>query len=232
MANYKNIIPFIRKVEGGLSKAQTDMARLHPVPDGSGYHTNKGITWQTWSSVFGSDANSIKRFYAMSDADWESIYKNLYWDKINGDNINSQRIADTLVNWAWGAGLYPPISTIQTLVNTKPDGNFGNNTLGLVNSSDEPTLYEKLKNSAYNWFSNLGNKPAYAANKAGWLNRLSDLASYVEKGVGQAVVSAEKGVEQTGSSVISIAKRNPIPTAIVTALTLISIYALLKSVKK
>ncbi len=84
MANYKNIIPFIQQQEGGLSKAITDTASAHPVPDGSGYHTNKGITWQTWSGVFGTGADSIQRFYNMSEEDWETIYKKYYWDSING----------------------------------------------------------------------------------------------------------------------------------------------------
>jgi lysozyme family protein len=232
MANYKNIIPFFRKKEGGLSKAITDAARAHPVPDGSGYHTNKGITWQTWSSVFGTDADSVKRFYAMSDADWETIYKKYYWDSIMGDQINSQRIADTMVNWVWGSGQYWPVSNLQKILGINADGSFGNQTLQAVNSADESSLYNELKTTSFNWFTQLGNQPAYAANKAGWLNRLNSLASYVEKGVSETVASATKGVEETGSSIVKIAKSNPIPTAIITALTLISIYAILKSLNK
>jgi lysozyme family protein len=222
MADFKNLIPFIRKEEGLLSKAQTDMARFHPVPDGSGYHTNKGVTWQTWSSVFGSDANSIKRFYAMSDADWESIYKKLYWDKINGDQINSQRIADTLLNWVWGAGLYTPVTIIQRLVNVKkPDGILGAETVRLINSAEESTLYKNLKDSSYNWFSKLGDNPKYSANKTGWLNRLSNLASYVEKGVSKTISTTKEKI-----------KTNPIPSIVITTLLLVSIFAIYKTIKR
>ena len=53
MADYKNIVAFIRKVEGGLSSAQTDSAKQNPSPCGNGkngkpYHTNKGIQWITF----------------------------------------------------------------------------------------------------------------------------------------------------------------------------------------
>lgn len=175
MANYKNIIPWIKKWEGGLSKAQTDEARLNPVPDGSGYHTNKGITWNTWQSVFGSSADSIKRFYQMSDADWQVIYKKYYWDAIGGDYINSQAIADILVNWAWGSWVYTPSVTIQSIVGTSQDGIIGKKTIEAINKGNQQDIYEKLKNANIDFFDKLSKNPKYAANRGGWFNRLNDL---------------------------------------------------------
>lgn len=175
MANYKNIIPWIKKWEGGLSKAQTDEARLNPVPDGSGYHTNKGITWNTWQSVFGSSADSIKRFYQMSDADWQVIYKKYYWDAIGGDYINSQAIADILVNWAWGSWVYTPSVTIQSIVGTSQDGIIGKKTIEAINKGNQQDIYEKLKNANIDFFDKLSKNPKYAANRRGWFNRLNDL---------------------------------------------------------
>jgi hypothetical protein len=56
MADYKNLVPFILKSEGGLSSAQTDNARLNPSPCGNGkngkpYHTNEGVTWSAFKSL-------------------------------------------------------------------------------------------------------------------------------------------------------------------------------------
>jgi hypothetical protein len=51
MANYLLFVPVLKKYEGGLSKAKTDTASKNPVPDGSGYHTNKGITWSTFKAM-------------------------------------------------------------------------------------------------------------------------------------------------------------------------------------
>jgi lysozyme family protein len=42
MSNFQHLTPFILKSEGGLSKKPKDSASAHPVPDGSGYHTNIG----------------------------------------------------------------------------------------------------------------------------------------------------------------------------------------------
>ena len=55
MADYRNIISFIKSKEGGLSSATTDTASRNPSPCGNGsngqpYHTNKGVTWSTFSS--------------------------------------------------------------------------------------------------------------------------------------------------------------------------------------
>jgi lysozyme family protein len=174
MADYRLIVPFIKGKEGGLSKATSDTASAHPVPDGSGYHTNKGITWTAWEGVFGNGADSIKRFYAMSDADWGKVYKEEYWDKIGGDKINSQRIADTLVHWAWGSGISTPSKAIQNIVGTTPDGQIGDKTINAINNSNEPDTFAKIKQAHIDHWTNLLKSPKYSMNK-GWIPRLNDL---------------------------------------------------------
>ena len=175
MANPTKIIPFILKWEGGLSKATTDTASNNPVPDGSGNHTNKGITWTTWSSRYGVSSDSINRFYKMTQADWASIFLPLFWNKLNASKINSQRIADILVNWGWAAGTHTPAVTVQRLVNVEPDGIIGNNTITAINKANEPQLFAALQNANYQFFNELGQRPQYSANLRGWINRLNDL---------------------------------------------------------
>lgn len=183
MANYKNIISFIKQVEGGLSKNPNDQAAKYSVPDGSGYHTNKGITWQTWTNKFGSSPASIKRFYTMADNDWNIIFKDYYWDAIKGDQIKSQKIADTLVNWAWGSGVYIPTKNLQSILNVSPTGYFGSITLKALNMANENDVYNQLKNKQYLFFNQLGNDPRFSMFKTGWINRLNALATYVEVGI-------------------------------------------------
>ena len=175
MTDHKNIIPFILKWEGGLSRNTKDKASAYPVPDGSGYHTNKGITWAVWSSKYGSTPNSITRFYAMNNSDWSSIFKPLYWDAIKGDDIKSQAIADLLVNWAWGSGIYTPVATLQKILGVQIDGKVGPKTIAALNGSDQGEVFNKLKASNIAFFNNLSNNPAYAMFKTGWFNRLNDL---------------------------------------------------------
>lgn len=112
MANYKLIIPHVKKNEGGLADTLKDTnPAKNPSPiknpkTGLYYHTNKGIIWSTW--VAWSKKKGIpvdaQRWYRMSDADWEDVMKTLFWDSIDGDKINSQAIAEILFEAVWGSG--------------------------------------------------------------------------------------------------------------------------------
>lgn len=106
MADFKRIIPLIKVKEGGLSKDPKDNAARRPVPDGSGNHTNKGITWGTFvdnAKALGYQPTTAL-FYQMPDNVWERIFKRLYWDAINGDNINSLGVAFAMTDFAFNSG--------------------------------------------------------------------------------------------------------------------------------
>jgi lysozyme family protein len=182
MANHLNIIPFIKAAEGGLSKNPKDQAAAYPVPDGSGYHTNKGITWRTWSNNFGNTQASIYGFYNMTDANWEYIFKKYYWDLIKGDQINSQKIADILANWIWMSGTYTPVKNLQYILGVNQDGILGPNTLKALNNSNQTDTYNKLKGLQTAFFNNLGNQQGYTTFKTGWLNRLKNLFALTDGG--------------------------------------------------
>ena len=145
MTNYLKMVPFIKKWEGGISKDKRDQCAKDPLPDGSGYHTNKGICWMTFKAVFGSSPEAVKRFYTMNDEDWGKVYKGLFWDKMKGDEIKSQKVADIIVHWAWGSGQSIPSKTIQTIVGVTADGSIGPKTIAAINAMDEATLVAKSK---------------------------------------------------------------------------------------
>jgi len=168
------MVPFIKKWEGGISKATTDQCSKDPLPDGSGYHTNKGICWMTFKTVFGSGPDAVKKFYAMNDEDWGKVYKGLFWDKMKGDEIKSQKVADILVHWAWGSGAVIPTKTIQSIVGVVADGSIGPKTVAAINAMDEATLVAKLKERNYAFYEGLVAQPKYAMYKAGWFNRLNE----------------------------------------------------------
>lgn len=182
MANSTKIVPFILKWEGGLSKNPADTAALYPVPDGSGYHTNKGITWRTWSGKYGTSDESIKRFYAMSQTDWNTIFKPLFWDALQLDKVNSQRIADVLANWAWGSGPGAAAKAIQKIVGVTADGVIGPQTIKAINAAPEQQTFDKLKAANVAFFNQLVQQPQYSDFKKGWFNRLDDLYNnYIKK---------------------------------------------------
>lgn len=174
MADYKQMVSWIKKWEGGLSKATTDSASKDPVPDGSGYHTNKGVTWTTFKSLaskLGYDATPAL-FYKMPDDIWGKIFKIGYWDPIAGDNIKSQAIAETMADWAWGAGPGTAVKNLKKYLGVTQTTTMDSATLALVNSKDEQSFLKGLSDYKKNWYLTLPNQQA---NYAGWANRLNDL---------------------------------------------------------
>lgn len=200
MADLNLLIPKIKKLEGGLSKAKTDSASKDPVPDGSGYHTNKGITWKTFKAmapVLGYTA-SPTLFYKMPDNIWTAILKKGYWDRVCGDALRSQSIAEMLTDAIW-AGAYNAIYAIKEVqrelnnygYNLSVDGIMGAKTVAAINDSLLHGLEKTILTAAYNGrkkhFEMLG-----GANLTGWMNRLNSLYGQVLAYIGKSVTALKK----------------------------------------
>jgi lysozyme family protein len=172
MADLKLIIPFIKKAEGGYVNDPLD----------KGGETMQGITYAVWCSVFGPNAH--ERFIKMAATDWEQLFKTLFWDKIQGDKINSQRIANTVVDWVWGSGLYYPKLNLQIILknlgsNIKLDSIFGNGTLSALNSADEDAVYKALISKRFDFIDNIvAHNPSQVRFVQGWKNRLNALDKF------------------------------------------------------
>lgn len=184
MADYKQITSFIRKWEGGLSKSKTDTASSYPVPDGSGNHTNKGITWKTFESLapkLGYKATP-QLFYAMPDDIWGKIFKQGYWDVIRGDEIKSQAIAETLIDFAWNAGPGRAVQQLQKYLGLPVTFRMDNVTLLRINNANEQALHEGFSERKKAWYKGLKNQQA---NQAGWKKRLDDLYTVTKEKLGK-----------------------------------------------
>jgi lysozyme family protein len=187
MAVYTKIVSFIKAKEGGLSSATTDTASNNPSNCGNGsngrpYHTNKGVTWSTFkglSSKLGYSA-TCDNFKKMPNDIWGKIYKDGYWNPMQGDRIKNQAIANTFVEMAWLSGVGSNTSSkgaiayIKKFFKSKYNKSFDNITeiVDYVNELDNngqtPELFEKLydfRKSLYTSF----NQPS---NLKGWVNRL------------------------------------------------------------
>ena len=112
MVDYKNLVGFIRKSEGGLSGDNQDLASSNPSPCGKDskgrpYHTNKGIIWSTFKGLAskGGYEASCDNFIKMTDSVWLKVYKVGFWDAIQGDRIQNQAIANTFVEMVWSSGM-------------------------------------------------------------------------------------------------------------------------------
>lgn len=179
MADFKKAIPIVIRSEGGLSKDPTDRAAANPVPDGSGYHTNKGITWATFvgsAKKVGYTATPAL-FYQMPKNIWEGILKLMFWDTFKGDQLKSDSVAILLADWAFGSGYYA-VSNLQQVLNRAPfykklseDGVMGPVTLNATNSVNQSKLFELLQAERIDYIKQvIKAKPSDQKYYNGWMD--------------------------------------------------------------
>ena len=97
---------------------------------------------------------------------------------MEADEIESQSIANIVVDWVWGSGK-PGITRVQKILGVKQDGIVGPKTLAAINSCSPLPLFGMIKAERKRYIDEICRKrPANNKFKKGWLNRLEDL-SYV-----------------------------------------------------
>lgn len=186
MAKVEILAPYIKKWEGGFVNDPTDR----------GGATNKGVTLSTYTQYCqrkGYPRPTVDRLRRLTDAEWLDILKSMYWDRWQADRIESQCVANILVDWVWGSGVYG-ITIPQRLLGVQRDGVVGDVTLGALNGRGSAFfeclyaarvqyLHDITNSSVRRYEARLGRKATERellryTNKRflkGWLNRLEDI---------------------------------------------------------
>lgn len=189
MADINVLLPFILKWEGGFVNDPAD----------AGGATNKGVTIGTWRQVgYDKDGDGdidVQDLKLLSNNDVrDRVLKPHYWNRWKADNIQSQKIANILVDWVWGSGKHG-IVIPQRLLGVKDDGIVGEKTLSAVNFADPDQLFDAIYKSRVDFLNEItqssiakyekkiGRKATESelmkyTNKRflkGWLNRLADI---------------------------------------------------------
>lgn len=163
MADYRKLIPFILKFEGGYVNDPAD----------SGGPTNKGVTLNTFRSVYGR-AKTVNDLKHMADNEWRHIFKLLYWDKCKADDISDQSIANMLVDFAWHSGVTTAVKKLQKIVGVTSDGICGVQTIGAINSRYAPETFNLLKAARMRYLQGIvKNKHSQARFMYGWTKRVN-----------------------------------------------------------
>lgn len=187
MANWRRLIPFIRKTEGGLSRDPDDPAAKQPAPcphNGQlGWHTNKGITYQTFISntSLGYDG-TCENFFSMPDDIWEKIYKAKIWDAWQLDKMRSQALADIIVDWSFNSGAAGAYKQIRNVMNEKYGMDLPasysadaveriRKKINSISWIRELDIRKDLLNQRIQFYQSL-NQPKFID---GWTNRVEDL---------------------------------------------------------
>lgn len=126
-----------------------------------------GITLAKFREVYGSN-KTIADLQHMTEAQWRTIMKS-YWDRVKGDKIQRQCVADMMADWHINSG-YSGIKSAQTALGTKADGIVGEKTLALLN---RPDAFDKLQDARLVFFCNRVKSWApNIDNLTGWMRRL------------------------------------------------------------
>ena len=180
MADVNNLAPFILKWEGGFVNHPND-------PGGA---TNMGVTLKTWKSQgYDKDGDGdidVVDLKKITKQDAIKMLKNNYWSRWFADQIDSQAVANILVDWVWVSGSWG-IKIPQRLLGLKEDCIVGYQTMrALKESIDTPVKREKfikeLYLARYEYINNIIKaNPKLAVFKKGWINRMKDLEQYNKK---------------------------------------------------
>ena len=104
----------------------------------------------------------------------DSFYKKEFWDKIKGDELQSQELANALYDFAVNSGVNRAVKSLQEILQVKVDGDFGIKTLTAVNEKDGLTLCNALNDKRKAFFEAIAKKGQNAKFLKGWLNRVND----------------------------------------------------------
>ena len=161
MASYTKLIPIVLKWEGGYAGNIDGMTC-----------TMKGVTLAAYRKFFGKNM-TCKDLKEITQAEWDLIFKEGYWDRWRADEIENQSIANLLVDWCWASGIYG-IKLPQRVLGVKDDGIVGRKTIAAINDyPDQEELFNKLWARREKHFRDIAKNGKEKFLK-GWLNRLND----------------------------------------------------------
>jgi type VI secretion system secreted protein VgrG len=168
MARLEPYFPLLLQHEGGFVNHPND-------PGGA---TNKGVTLNTFRHFFGQD-KTVEDLKKITNAQAFRVAKEGFWDKVWGDRIKDQSVAEIVFDHAWGAGNGRAVKKLQRILNEHfgnnlaVDGIMGPKTLAATNAAEPKklfNLYWDARADYYEYITNVNTKLKVFLK--GWMNRL------------------------------------------------------------
>lgn len=165
MADFEKAIKIILKHEGGLVDHPNDPGGL----------TNRGITFNTFVKI----AKSIKleptreALKALTEAQAKSIYKILFWNRMNGDLFQDQSVATIVMDFFVNSGVIA-LKTLQVKIGASHDGVIGPETLQILHQQNQKIVFLNYKDARVDFYRRLvERKPEMKVFINGWMNRIN-----------------------------------------------------------
>lgn len=165
MADFSPAFERMIRNEGGY--------RLVNVAADRGGQTYAGIArnfhpnWPGWRLIDRNDLQNMELTTLVDD-----FYRSEFWNKLCGDQIVSQLIAESLFDFAVNAGVGPAAKLAQLVVDTTPDGRIGPVTLGKLATINENEFVLRYAIAKVARYAQICNKDRNQSKfLLGWINR-------------------------------------------------------------
>jgi lysozyme family protein len=163
MADFNPAFEKMIRDEGGY--------QLTNIPGDRGGMTYAGIArnanpqWQGWAFIdrqdFGGATPLVREFYKAN-----------FWDRVRGDSIASQAIAENVFNFGVNTGIGVAIKLAQLIVGATPDGAIGDKTIERINACPEQTFLPAYALAKISRYAQICNKDRGQSKfLLGWINR-------------------------------------------------------------
>lgn len=170
MAKFELFIPILTKVEGGYQNLIGDSGNYNSL--GQRVGTNFGISARFYEDIIGRPP-SIADMKAISKSLALSLYREYFWNDIQGDTIQNQSIANLICDHDVNAGERSIALIVQKIlknhfhINIAIDGDIGPQTASAINSVNQNELFNLIKEGRREYYNAIGGQFLQS-----WLNRL------------------------------------------------------------
>ena len=140
-------------------------------PNDPGGATNQGVTqavYDDWRSSKGLPQRSVR---VIGAAEVETIYRDLYWNRIRGDDLPSG-VDYAVFDFAFNSGVGRAARFLQQAVGAVPDGQIGPATLALVEIKQADQLIDALCDMRLNFLQALKTFQYFGR---GWTRRVAEV---------------------------------------------------------
>ena len=169
-ANFFKSLELVLHHEGGFVDHEDD-------PGGA---TNKGITHKTYADFLGRPLEDIYELKNIPDEHVQLIYKDMYWDKICGDDLPTG-LDYFIFDWAVNSGPSRASKALQGACAVKADGIIGPKTLLAVQEQRPDDLVEIVANEREEFYRSLRTFETFGK---GWLRRNNEARDEALKWLG------------------------------------------------
>jgi lysozyme family protein len=146
---------------------------LHTVAGDTGGMTYAGIArnsnpqWPGWNLI---DHGAIDN--PLLTGMVRSFYKVEFWDRIRGDELTSQVVAENLFNFGVNTGIKVAVKLAQLIVGATPDGAIGDVTLQKFNNVEPEAFRKAYALAKITRYADICNKNKTQSKfLLGWINR-------------------------------------------------------------